>query len=289
MSKIVAIEICNFRKFKHFEGVFGRRDVVCLIGRGDSGKSSILEAISYCLAPTWSIPVSDYDFNACDVSKPIEITAIVTDFPEEFRSMEKYGLHCSGWDESNKKVVDATEEDCIPALKIVLTIDASLEPKWEVKNSTSNQAIPIPSKDLAKLSVYMISDYLNNHFTWANGSPLSFLSRQSGESLDMDSLLDVTRKIRQSSKDVGFEDISGLLENVSQKSAALGINPGKLTPAFDMKRLAVKEGAVCLHDSHDVPLRLLGKGSRRLVSIAIQSAVSDEAGIPPICQDWVCA
>lgn len=279
MSRVVKIQIRNFRKFKHFDAVFGSRNVVCFIGRGDSGKSTILDAISYCLAPSWNLPVSDYDFHSCDVSEPIEITSIVTDFPDELKVIDKYGLYCSGWDESNQRVVDATEENCIRALQIVLTIDASLEPKWEVVNSTSNERKPISAKDRAKLNAYMVSDYINNHFAWANGSPLSYLSRVAGESLDTESLLEVARKIRKSSWGINFGDFGELLDTIAGKAIDLGVNPGKLTPAFDMKRLAVKEGAVCLHDSHDIPLRLMGKGSRRLMSIAIQSAVSDGAGI----------
>lgn len=279
MSKIAAIQIKNFRRFKKFYAVFGMRNTICLIGRGDSGKTTLLDAISFCLAPSWNIPISDYDFYNCNVKEPIEISVVITGIPDEFKLMDKYGLYCSGWDVDNQKIIDATEDGSLTALMIVLTVDESLEPRWEVVNHTSGERTTISAKDRARLNVYMVSDFVNNHFAWASGSPLNSLSHAAGESLDTASLLGVMRKIRESSKEINFGDFSELLGTIERQATTLGLSSGKLSPAFDMKRLAVKEGSVCLHNNQDLPLRLMGKGSRRLMSIAIQSAVSSGNGI----------
>lgn len=279
MSKVVKLSIKNFRKFKHFETVFGMRDTICLIGRGDSGKSTILDAISYCLSPSWNIPIFDYDFCDCNVSESIEICATVVDFPEGLMNSTKYGLYCSGWNPAQQKVVDATDDECMPALQIMLTIGASLEPKWEVVNHTSNERTQISAQDRAQLKVFMVSDYVNNHFAWANGSPLNSLSRVAGESLNVEALLAIMRQIRASCKDIQFGDFSTLFPMIERQASELGLATGRVSPAFDMKRLAVKEGTVCLHDANDLPLRLMGKGSKRLMSVAIQAAVSEGKGV----------
>ena len=279
MSKIAAIQIKNFRRFKKFYAVFGMRNTICLIGRGDSGKTTLLDAISFCLAPSWNIPISDYDFYNCNVKEPIEISVVITGIPDEFKLMDKYGLYCSGWDVDNQKIIDATEDGSLTALMIVLTVDESLEPRWEVVNHTSGERTTISAKDRARLNVYMVSDFVNNHFAWASGSPLNSLSHAAGESLDTASLVGVMRRIRESSKEINFGDFSELLGTIERQATTLGLSSGKLSPAFDMKRLAVKEGSVCLHNNQDLPLRLMGKGSRRLMSIAIQSAVSSGNGI----------
>ena len=279
MSKIVAMQIKNFRKFEQYYAVFGNRNVICLIGRGDSGKSSVLDALSYCLSPSWTIPVSDYDFHNCDVSQPIEISVVITETPEDFSLMNKYAMYYSGWNDVECKIGDATDDGCIPALIVVLTVDSSLEPKWEIVNHTSKERIQISAKDRARLNVYMVADYVNSHFAWASGSPLNTLSRSAGESIDTESLLTVMRNIREASKKLDFGNFSELLCSVEQQAAGLGLRVEKLSPAFDMKKLAVKEGTVCLHDNSGLPLRLMGKGSRRLMSIAIQSAVSNGGGI----------
>ena len=279
MSKIVAMQIKNFRKFEHFNAVFGNRNVICLIGRGDSGKSSVLDALSYCLSSSWIIPVSDYDFHNCDISHPIEISVVITDPPEDFSLMNKYAMYYSGWNEEKRQIGDVTDNGCVPALLIVLTVDSTLEPKWEIINHTSKERISISAKDRARLNVYMVADYVNSHFAWASGSPLNTLSRSAGESIDSESLLTVMRNVREASKNLNFGNFSELLCSVEQQAEGLGLKVEKLSPAFDMKKLAVKEGTVCLHDDNGLPLRLMGKGSRRLMSIAIQSAVSNGGGI----------
>lgn len=279
MSKIVAIQIKNFRKFEHFYAVFGNRNVICLIGRGDSGKSSVLDALSYCLSSSWIIPVSDYDFHNCNISHPIEISVVITDPPEDFSLMNKYAMYYSGWNEEKRQIGDVTDNGCVPALLIVLTVDSTLEPKWEIINHTSKERISISAKDRARLNVYMVADYVNSHFAWASGSPLNTLSRSAGESIDSESLLTVMRNVREAGRNLNFGNFSELLGSVEQQAVELGLKVEKLSPAFDMKKLAVKEGTVCLHDDNGLPLRLMGKGSRRLMSLAIQSAVSNGGGI----------
>ena len=47
--------------------------IVC-IGPGDSGKSSILDAIDYCLGARRNLLIADTDFHLLDVNNPINIT-----------------------------------------------------------------------------------------------------------------------------------------------------------------------------------------------------------------------
>ena len=54
--KLTNIEIKNFRGIKH-ASVFFPLDsrIICLIGSGDSGKSTLLTAIEWALWPSWSL------------------------------------------------------------------------------------------------------------------------------------------------------------------------------------------------------------------------------------------
>lgn len=83
MAKIHTLKINNFRGIDSFEQVFGLNDFVCIIGRGDSGKSTILEAISYVLNPNWNLTIKDTDFHNCNVSTPIEIEVSLYDLPKK--------------------------------------------------------------------------------------------------------------------------------------------------------------------------------------------------------------
>ncbi len=46
----------------------------------------------------------------------------------------------------------------------------------------------------------------------------------------------------------------------------------------DFRDVSIKDGRVCLHDG-DVPLRLKGKGTKRLISMAIQTVLVERGGI----------
>ena len=50
MAKLVKLEIKNFRSIKELTLEFEHtQNIVCLTGRGDSGKSTVLEAIASVL------------------------------------------------------------------------------------------------------------------------------------------------------------------------------------------------------------------------------------------------
>ena len=65
---------------------------------------------------------------------------------------------------------------------------------------------------------------------------------------------------------------------VKSKADELGIDILNTSTSIDFKDISVKDGRVCLHDDK-IPFRLKGKGSKRLISIAIQTALADKGGI----------
>ena len=58
MARIRVVEISNFRAIKELKWL-PDAGINCLIGPGDSGKSSILEAIDLCLGARRSVTFSD--------------------------------------------------------------------------------------------------------------------------------------------------------------------------------------------------------------------------------------
>ena len=90
MAKIHTLNISNYRSLKSFEQVFGKTDFVCLIGRGDSGKTTILEAIAAVLSPSWNTPFYDTDFYNGDLTNSIEIEASLYDLPKTLLSGNKF-------------------------------------------------------------------------------------------------------------------------------------------------------------------------------------------------------
>jgi putative ATP-dependent endonuclease of OLD family len=73
MPRIRKIEIQNFRGIKDFAWL-PSAGINCLIGPGDNGKSSILDAIDYCVGARRNIQFTDADFHRLDVEQPIRIS-----------------------------------------------------------------------------------------------------------------------------------------------------------------------------------------------------------------------
>jgi putative ATP-dependent endonuclease of OLD family len=72
MPSVHSISINNFRGIEHLEQTFDANNLIVLIGRCDSGKSTVLKAISLALCPYWNPNISSADFYKEDVTKPIE-------------------------------------------------------------------------------------------------------------------------------------------------------------------------------------------------------------------------
>ena len=98
--KIRKIKIKNFRGVKELDWSLPNADIFCLIGKGDSSKSTILEAIRYAFHPQWNLTLSDSDFHQCKVADSIVIEVTIGALTEAFCSLDKYGQYLRGWDES---------------------------------------------------------------------------------------------------------------------------------------------------------------------------------------------
>lgn len=96
--KIRKIVIKNFRGVKALDWNVPPADIFCLIGKGDSSKSTILEAIRYTFHPQWNLALSDSDFYQCKIADPIVIEITIGHLATDFCALNKYGLHLRGWE-----------------------------------------------------------------------------------------------------------------------------------------------------------------------------------------------
>ncbi|MFT6031402.1 MAG: putative ATP-dependent endonuclease of OLD family [Oleiphilaceae bacterium] len=280
MGKIIDLSIQNFRGINTFSQRFNS-DFICLIGRGDSGKTTILEAISAVLSPSWNRTFYDTDFHQCDIDKPIEIIASMINFPSELLKDHKYGLHIRYLNPKNGDVEDALTDGYQSVLTLKLIVDKSLEPKWIVINNREQEDKPISASDRAKLNCFIVSDYIDRHFSWNKGSPLYSLLKANETSLEDENknlIIDALREAKGKIDEGSFNNLSDVVDNITKNAAAFGLDISKTNTTIDFKDLTIKDGRVCLHDEN-IPFRLKGKGSKRLASIAIQSALLQEGGI----------
>ncbi|MCI5544324.1 MAG: ATP-binding protein [Azospirillum sp.] len=278
MTKIFELNIKHFRGIASLSQNFANKSVICLVGRGDSGKTTILEAISLLFSPSRIVSIYDTDFYNCDISKNIEISATVTDFPSYFLQEDKFGLSLKSI-KDNKICDNFTDEtDAIPALTIKLTVDSTLEPNWSVVDAKSGET-KISAVDRAKFNVFMITDYVDRHFSWSKDNILSrYLKNSSEEGNDLTEILNIARDTKKSIDEKENGALKDIHEKLKDKAKNFGVPIDNLHTSIDFKDMMIRESNLCLYDDI-IPLKYKGKGTKKLLSIALQHLISDKKGI----------
>lgn len=275
MSHISKISIKNFRGIRELSHEFGSEKFVVLIGRGDSGKSTILSAINAALSPSWNLSFSDLDFYNQDTSSPIEIELTIKELPLELLRDSKFGFYIqNGLDEN----VKSGEE----VIVLKLTVDQTLEPHWVVKARTDsdNEDKPISASDRALFAVNFITDYTDNQFAYNRQSPLYALTKaniEDGHTIEHIKS-ELIRLMSNSIDRAKLSELNSPLDALKKTAEKLGLTVGDLYAQIDIKENPYTGNSIALH-ADQLPYRVNGKGSKRLMSIAIQTELTRQGGI----------
>ncbi|MGB7200662.1 MAG: AAA family ATPase [Pyrinomonadaceae bacterium] len=286
MARLYSIEIENFRGIAKLSHIFGKENLYCFIGQGDSGKSTILDAIYYVLSPVWNESFNDGDFYKCDVSKPLRIRATLIDIPTEVASDGRYYEYLKSYNPADHVVSDELDVN-IPdgelrehAITIELEVTKELEPTWKVICSRHEEGKAISHGDRKKLNVFVVSDSVDRHFQWTKWNPLySLHSQSSPNELDESNVvLEVLRNAKGQLDSNQFDRFSETMNQVVELAKRFGMDLPQTRTTIDFRDIVVKDGRFSLHDDV-LPFRVKGKGSKRLISMAIQSALCKDGGI----------
>lgn len=277
--KIRKIAINNFRGVKEFEWCLPSANIFCLIGKGDSSKSTILDAIRFAFYPQWNLTLSDSDFYQCKVEHPVVIEVSIGNLIEEFCSLNKYGQYLRGWDAAKLQLHDEPDDHLEPVLTIRLIVEKDLEPKWIVVCDRTPEGIPFKQADRNKVSVGLIGAYSERQLSWATGTALSKLT----ETQSLNELLVNTSRKARSSFDTGravtLKNFDAAAERSQEIAKELGVPVLYNYKAhLDLTSINMKIGGLALHDG-DIPLRQLGLGSRRMLLCGIQKMGLEEGHI----------
>jgi len=252
-----------------------RTSFACLIGAGDSGKSTILDAVEAALNSRW-FSFNESDFYAGDTSNPISIEVTVGELSAELKKDGKFGLYIRGWT-SEGRLRDEPESTDEPVLTIRLTVDASLEPSWEVICDRLLDTRQISNRDRAKFGLVRLSGDDARQLAWGQGS---ILARLTGD--NKEASLRLAEAYRSAKESARLHEIPSL---VQAAGLAQGFAKGmgayisdNYVPGLELGRAGLSAGAIALHDGA-VPLRLAGLGTRRLASLAIQKSAIKEGAI----------
>src|SRR5690349_12369213 len=122
------VEINNFRGIRHLDWHVNGR-VICLLGAGDSTKTTILDAIESTLAPRWYIPFGDCDFYQGNTQKPIRVLVTIGELTDELQCDDRCGLHLRGYHHATG-IHDEPNEGFDPVITLRLEVTGELEPRW---------------------------------------------------------------------------------------------------------------------------------------------------------------
>ena len=268
--KLTNIEIKNFRGIKHASVLFPLDSrVICLIGAGDSGKSTLLTAIEWALWPSWSLIATDTDFYNSDTAEPIEITVCITELPKALIKEDRFGLYLRDYAKVCLGEDDEPTDTGTTILTIQLTIDETLEPKWNVITDRTDPK-PIGQKDRRLLSFGVVGFDHEKDFQWGRGSILQKYA-DSREILHNA----FTKAMRAAVENTTLEALDKMGPTLKEvgKQYGVGFN-GEIH-----NRLLMQNGSysttVGIFDDR-VPFAQRGLGSKRLLSIGMNVNACDE-------------
>lgn len=278
--RIRKIEICNFRSINKLNWL-PKDGVNCFIGPGDSGKSTILDAIDWCLGARRSLPVTDADFHKMNVDKPILIDITIGKLSDKLKGLDGYGLYLRGFNEENGTIDDEPSEGLETVLTARLEIGDDLEPHWSLvseRSETQNTSRYFSWADRVQIAPTRIGAYASNHLSWQKGSILTRVSDEKADSAS--ALATAARQARQAFGDSAGEQLDETLGIVESTANELGIGYGEeIRALLDAHSVSFSGGTISLHDENGVPLKKLGIGSSRLLVAGLQKHVAQESSI----------
>lgn len=268
--RITNLEVHNFRGIKNGAASFPNDSrIACIIGAGDSTKSTLLKAIEWAFWPSWNLIVNDTDFYHEDIANPIVIRCTFYEFPNKLMAEDKYGLYLR---KPNTELVGEVNDEPTDGgpycLTIQFTADSSLEPKWEIVCNRLEPK-PIPHSDRRTLSFGVVGEGCSKDMVWGKYSILQKYADAKGvlHEAYTAALRDVVDKADFSKLD----DIATTLSDIGKKYGVGFENSLK-------SRLLIQNGSfsstVGLFDG-DVPLSQMGTGSQRLISMGLNINISD--------------
>ena len=244
---------------------------VCLVGPGDSMKSTILAAIEWALSPRWTLSPSDSDFYRLEIDDPITITATVTDLPAEL--VECWGLYLTAWDDH--RLVEPRAGDP-PMVTVRVRVDRTLEPTWKVVRGSGEEQ-DIKASDRAAFGMTRLGEDADRHLAWGRDSALTRLTATGGDVAQV--MTNAHRAAKEAVDAAPLADLEAAADKARDASVALGSGrDGPFKPALLDGGLRGGQSAIGLHED-GVSLRSLGLGSRRLVALGVQLESFTRSGI----------
>ena len=271
--RLTNLEVYNYRGIRECCISFPMNThLVCLIGAGDSTKTTLLNAIEWLFWPSWSLNVTDLDYYQGNISQPIIIRGTFTELPPKLLAEDKYGLYLRRPGVSLQVGEDDEPNELLPyCLTIQLTIDSTLEPSWEIVCNRKEPKV-ISHNDRRLLHVSVIGVNVSKDLSWGKNSILQQYADSRGVLHDA-----YTAAVRNVVKNADFSALDDISTTLCDIGKRYGVDfASKIENRLMMQPNSIS-AAVGLFDG-EYPLSQLGVGSQRLLSMGLNiKAASGDA------------
>jgi len=273
--KLRHLHVQRFRCINSLEWLLSG-DFLCLVGPGDIGKSTIIDAVELVLSPRWNPTFDDCDFYDGDTTEPLTIEATIGDLPRRLLSDAHFGLRLRGL-APDGTVHDEPQDGDEDVITLRLSVDSSLEPNWEVVTERHPEGAHINARERERLGMVRLGAAVERDLTWSRGSVLSRLTGDVDEHAQI--LAEAGRHARSTVDKTKLPRLSAASQEAQSLSSAFGVLPrGVFEPRLDAGTATLGAGGLALHDGA-VPIRRSGLGSRRLVTLAVQRHLARHGGV----------
>jgi hypothetical protein len=240
---------------------------ICLVGPGDSTKTTLLDVIGLVLSPRWNVTFTDADFHNGNTEEPIVLQVVISDLParllrDDARGYDLCGLLPDG------DLVDEPEDGSEWCVMIQLKVTNELEPVWTVvRPGHEDEGGTIGAGARAEFGLFRVDERVDAHLRWGRGSALTRITASaSGAEAAVTSA-------HRAARQAVFDVTEGALQTAAADVAAAAAEIGGaaftgLRPGLDPIGSSTTN-ALLLHDE-EIPLTGFGLGTRRLISLAIQ-------------------
>lgn len=278
MARIRKIEIRNFRSIARLDW-FPLPGINCLIGPGDSGKSTILDAIDFCLGARRNLTFCDDDFHRLQLEQPIQISVTLGELGSHLRSMEAYGLYLRGYNFQSGAIEEEPGSGLDTVLTVELTVGDDLEPQWQLISARAaalGQSRNLSWADRVRLAPTRLGQSGEHNLSWKRGSILNKVSEERASAAS--AIAQAARDARIAFGDKAKDQLGEALAAVQTTAGRLGVPiAGQVQALLDAHGVNFTGGTISLHGGDGVPLRGLGLGSVRLLVAGLQRQVAGDA------------
>jgi predicted ATP-dependent endonuclease of OLD family len=280
MTRIRQVEITNYRGIKHLLWS-PSPGINCLIGPGDSGKSTILDAIDGCLGARRTLQFSDADFYNLDVATEIGILVTIGDLDDKLKDLDRHGVFLRGFNSKTSTIEDEPNKGLETVLTVALSVSTDLDPTWQLFSERGRRqdiTRTLSANDRNAIATTRLGAIADYHLGWRRGS---ILNRLSDERPDASAaIVKAARDARTTFGKEAAEQLKDALATVTQTANELGVPVGATAKALlDAHTVSVSDGTISLHNSEGIPLRGLGIGSTRLLIAGLQRKAVEKSAI----------